>query len=146
MTDIFRWRGRIGRLRYFFYSLLPLALMLLGVIPLMLEIQAIENSNTGNPSIGSILFLVITVGISSWVAWTASIRRLHDLNLSGWWSLVVLLPSLFASSPSIAINLVAAVAGIVWWGFLLFTPGKADSNRFGPSPGVASSERSIYTT
>lgn len=46
-----------------------------------------------------------------------NVRRLHDFGASGWWLLVLLLPF------GVLIHLV-----------LLFVPGEAAENRFGPSP------------
>ena len=46
------------------------------------------------------------------------VRRLHDINRSGWWSLIFLFP---------AINLYA-------FGFLLLVGGKSGLNQYGSSP------------
>ena len=48
------------------------------------------------------------------------IRRLHDLDKSGWWTLIVLIP------------LVGAIILIVWY----CTKGTPGANRFGPEPAV----------
>jgi uncharacterized membrane protein YhaH (DUF805 family) len=50
--------------------------------------------------------------------WAVTIRRLHDLDRSGWWSLLMLVP-------------------LIGWFWLLFwfcTRGTVGSNRFGPDP------------
>ena len=47
-----------------------------------------------------------------------AIRRLHDLDKSGWWSLIVLIP------------LVGWIILIVWY----CTKGTPGANRFGPEP------------
>jgi uncharacterized membrane protein YhaH (DUF805 family) len=47
----------------------------------------------------------------------AAIRRAHDLNLSGWWGLLMLLPP----------------TGL----WLLFADGTRGANRFGPSPKIS---------
>lgn len=51
----------------------------------------------------------------------ASIRRLHDINIKGWISLLLFVPG---------VNCLL----LLW---LLFAPGSADSNRFGPQPRAA---------
>ncbi|MGV8986745.1 MAG: DUF805 domain-containing protein [Cypionkella sp.] len=51
------------------------------------------------------------------------IRRLHDLDKSGWWTLIVLIP------------LVGWIVLIVWYA----TKGYPGSNRFGPEPVVGAS-------
>jgi uncharacterized membrane protein YhaH (DUF805 family) len=53
------------------------------------------------------------------------IRRLHDRDMSGWWYLGVILASL--------IPIVGMLAGIAFL-VLMFLPGTAGPNRFGPDP------------
>ena len=48
----------------------------------------------------------------------SSIPRLHDVDRSGWWSLLL-------AAPFVAI---AVMAGLLVW------PGTAGENRFGPAP------------
>ncbi|MGI3129533.1 DUF805 domain-containing protein [Halopseudomonas pachastrellae] len=60
--------------------------------------------------IGSIYFF------HCWLAFSLIVRRLHDLNLSGWWSLLCLTP-----------------LGLPLCCYLLVWPGRTTANRFGPS-------------
>lgn len=48
----------------------------------------------------------------------AAVRRLHDINKSGWYILVALIP----------------IAGAIWLIVLLATKGTPGENRFGPDP------------
>lgn len=77
--------------------------------------------DNGEPSGVSLFFLLPMVLFSLAViipSLAVSIRRFHDINLSGWWYLAVIIPILgFAA-------------------FLVFTliPGTRGENRFGPDP------------
>ena len=68
-----------------------------------------------------LLALFIAFGLGVLIAGTTlAVRRLHDLNLSGLWYLLVLVPLL-----GFLLNLVLA-----------FLPGNPGENRFGPPPGL----------
>lgn len=62
-----------------------------------------------------ILVAVLLLNIAS-IMW--SVRRLHDINLSGWWALLLWLP----------------VINIGPLCYLLIAKGTAGDNRFGPDP------------
>ena len=63
-------------------------------------------------------FAVIVVA-SVWLLLTAGVRRLHDLNRSGFWMLTILIP---------AVNALLLLVLVIW-------PGKEKSNNFGaPAP------------
>lgn len=49
------------------------------------------------------------------------VRRLHDLNRSGWWMFIILIPLI-------------GVLVLLWW---FVKKGNAGANEFGPPPGVA---------
>lgn len=49
---------------------------------------------------------------------TLTVRRLHDLNLSGWAILLLLIP----------------LVNVVFWLYLAFADGTPGPNRFGPDP------------
>lgn len=67
------------------------------------------------------LALLLAFGLGVLIAGTTlAVRRLHDLNLSGLWYLLVLVPLL-----GFLLNLALA-----------FLPGNPGENRFGPPPGL----------
>jgi len=103
---IFTWNGRIGRVRYVAYSCLML-FALMCVVPLLLLIPKIEP------------FVFILFNFSGLATLPVGRRRLHDLGHNGWFALVALLP---------VVNLLGAL-------YLMFAPGAAKRNRFGPRPG-----------
>lgn len=50
--------------------------------------------------------------------WTLTVRRLHDINKSGWWMLISLVP----------------LIGPLWFFILTLLPSDSMANRFGPVP------------
>jgi uncharacterized membrane protein YhaH (DUF805 family) len=106
--------GRIGRLRFLAYGLLPNALLILCVMVLM----------TGSVASGA--GLTVALGLFAAAALALGVlngvRRLHDLGRKGWLAIGLLIPF---------VN----VAVALW---LLFAPGEPDANRYGPAPGANS--------
>ena len=117
---IFSLNGRLGRVRYMAYTMwLPLLvylpttmdgdnfLLLIGLAFFLL------GSNTFIALVG-FAFLLTLVGTLVVVG-----RRLHDLNMSRWFSLLMLIP------------LINFLFGL----YLMLAPGTNGRNRFGPMPG-----------
>lgn len=95
--------GRMGRVSFWIGSLLSFSIFWLGSqnlikIPSLLEI---------------ILYLVSLVYFFSFTT-----RRLHDLDQSGWLSLLLFIPP------------INAILGV----YLTFFPGKEDENKYGKPP------------
>lgn len=99
--------GRIRRSTYFWRSIL------LG-IPGYLMYYAIINSYSES----SIIILGLILIVIAYLGWIQTVKRLHDLNQSGWLSLLQLIP------------LVNFVFGL----YILFSGGTKGSNKFGPDP------------
>lgn len=117
--------GRIGRLDYLKQRLMLLAAGL-----------AIASGGWMLAAAGSTLVLAVyvLVAIPVWFTMffrgiTLDIQRLHDLDLSGWWLLLVFGLSII---PAIGI-----LSGLVALGIFLLVPGTEGDNRFGPGRGVA---------
>ncbi|HEV2212994.1 MAG TPA: DUF805 domain-containing protein, partial [Gammaproteobacteria bacterium] len=130
----FDYSSRIGRLRYFAY---PIGSLLLALLPMIAAGVLVA---TRHLVLAGLLFLAIEVFI-----WAMSIvfavRRLHDLNASGYWTLlyVPVIVTAFAwglshSPTSLRAYLFCALGGLVFALILLFTPGTAGDNRYGPPP------------
>ncbi len=60
----------------------------------------------------------------------AVVRRLHDINKSGWYYFVFLIP----------------IVGIIWLLVMLFTEGDRGENYYGPDPKMESAEINIIGT
>ena len=77
-------KGRIKRLPY-----------LLGILPLaVISHYSSFIIKIENPSILLSLILFFLIMIVLWSFWALHIKRLHDVNLSGWFSLLVLIPGI----------------------------------------------------
>jgi len=104
--NIFTAKGRLGRVRYFYYSMLT---GLVGMAAIMLAVLLLNIS----PTIGAILIAVIYIAMIV-SGFFLAIQRCHDLNKSGWWSLLIFVP--------LAIF------------YFYFAPGTKGANQFGAEP------------
>ena len=103
---LFSAQGRIGRLRYLAYST---GASVLYNIALGLLVFSFGEGTTG-AMIGVVLPILALI----WFSVITGIKRCHDIDISGWWTLTVIIP----------------VIAFVW----LFVPGSKGANRFGPPP------------
>lgn len=98
LNKIFTYEGRLNRWRYFTKSLKLMVLMIIGAII---------------PFIGPIIMLAAAIG-----ALLISVRRLHDLNKSGWFLLILLIPY---------VDFIFSI-------YLVFAPGTNGANEYGRDP------------
>lgn len=112
---------RIGRIRYFVYLLSGM----LGASALLLMIYILCLALP--PNFARLVFDVSQVLLKNilmpMIFFIMVIRRLHDINLKGWWSLTVLIPYVVAPA-------LVPFATVI----LLMVPGSEGSNRFGLPP------------
>jgi uncharacterized membrane protein YhaH (DUF805 family) len=148
--------GRLRRLAYFGYSILLGLILLLIMLIMLLPAR-------GSPSYPTVAFLTFVVvgAIGLWASIALSVKRLHDLNLSGWhYAWMWLLPNVLsflgnqqyglglmplhsdalqgAQAAALAhisiLQIVAGVVGLVIWLFLQFWPGTDGSYVYGYQP------------
>jgi len=102
---------RIGRLRYLAYFI---GCYLLALIPFVIGgiFLGVHVSWLGICVMFLGCIFIVVMGI------LFAIRRLHDMNASGWWALLMLVP---------LVNFVFTLV-------LIFAPGTLGENRFGPQP------------
>ncbi|MCK5896603.1 MAG: DUF805 domain-containing protein [Cocleimonas sp.] len=109
-VDLLSADGRIGRLRYFFYSfILPF------LVFWVLAAIAGQTSRTGQ--IGMILGYIIlaaAIGAAFILLFQLTIQRCHDFNVSGWLATLILIP----------------FGTIIFW----LIPGSKNINRYGEPP------------
>jgi uncharacterized membrane protein YhaH (DUF805 family) len=113
---IFSFSGRIGRMRYLAYGI-GLNILLMAVMIPLGGVTAGMGGEAGMSMLGMVmvgLFYIATIAISIMFAK----RRLNDLNRSGWWFLLFLVP---------IVNLLMAI-------YMVFFPGSDGDNNFGPAP------------
>ena len=103
----------MARLNYFIYSLLP---GIIGTIIPTLVTNAAYLKNIHPTTLG-LMFLVVNI-ICLYSLFVLIIKRLHDLNNNGWWSILIFIPF---------VNIAFAI-------YLLFFRGTKEPNRFGNPP------------
>lgn len=108
----FSFEGRIGRLRYLLYSLVPA--MLFWVLMLVVDGIAAARHNLLDLLDTHPLYLLALVAIN----FVLMRRRLNDLDCSGWFGLLALVP--FVNFPFSL--------------YLLFAAGTPGENRYGLAP------------
>jgi uncharacterized membrane protein YhaH (DUF805 family) len=113
-------KGRLRRLPYFLYGLvIGLVAGVLGVVAQYLSVQL--QINMQQPDYLAVMFLVgilIFFIIFIYASWILGMKRFHDLDHSGWWMLLSLVP----------------IVGFLVALYLLFFRGTEGPNRFGNSP------------
>jgi uncharacterized membrane protein YhaH (DUF805 family) len=132
----FDFHGRAGRAEFWCYIAVFLAVTLVAqVLVHWLATRSIRLLFTAW-SLGCFL---PTVGIT--------IRRLHDLDHSGWLLVTPAIPAfllllLFFWLWPVTVLLAAAMLGVIAWLFYLcLQPGMNENNRYGPAPAGATGQR-----
>lgn len=106
--------GRARRAEYWYFVLGNFIL----IIPFyVLAIVGVSNENIGLSLLGNIVYLVIALGFFI-PGLAVAVRRLHDINKSGWYYFIVLIP------------LIGAIVLLVWF----FTDGDRFTNNYGADP------------
>jgi len=119
LPKLFSLSGRIGRVRYLAYGIgagllmLPLAVLLMGV-GFLTGAAAGPDAAAG----GGLLGVLLLYGLSFAITLVLARRRLNDMGKTGWLGLLMLVP------------LVNVIVGL----WLLFGPGDAQANEYGPAP------------
>jgi uncharacterized membrane protein YhaH (DUF805 family) len=121
--ELFSLSDRVGRLRYFTYMLVAMTCSGLALLPVYLIALLLPDALGRLVALSS--YIIVKNVIVPMIFFIMSIRRLHDLNVNGWWSLLLLI------GPYAALILVAV-------------PGQRTENRFGPPP--AENSRGLVVT
>jgi|GEM_PF-750368 len=106
----FDMQSRIGRCRYLAYIL---GLDLLAMVPAVIGVTLMGVSGILGGLILAVTYIALIV-----YAIAFGVRRLHDLDKSGWWILLMFVP---------LVNLGLAI-------YMVFFPGTIGENRFGSQP------------
>ncbi len=125
MADLFQIYcspvGRIRRLPYFLYGLLIGVISVLPQIALSVmtgQQDVADPELLGAPGVVLSILAFIFALIALYGGIILGIKRLHDLDKSGWFLLIFLIP----------------IVGLLLALYLLFFPGTPGPNRFGPPP------------
>ncbi|MEM7216231.1 MAG: DUF805 domain-containing protein [Pseudomonadota bacterium] len=108
----FSFKGRIARQSY------ALSILFLLLPQIVVVLQLVRND--GNEGALALWFvvLVVVVVLTFWSTLALVIKRLHDLGVTGWLSLLILLPT---------VNWIFILA-------LAVIPSKDEENEYGPPP------------
>jgi uncharacterized membrane protein YhaH (DUF805 family) len=129
--------GRLGRMRFMAWNMV---LGLFGVILILFMTKAIEPNSKA-----ILVFFVMSFVVWFGISLSFIVRRLHDMNMSGWWvSIMVVLNIVIAyNMQPDSVNLSSYVNGMMvfflaqflFWAFLCIKPGDAGENDYDhPSP------------
>ncbi|MBX2840011.1 MAG: DUF805 domain-containing protein [Gammaproteobacteria bacterium] len=114
----FSHHGRLGVLSYWgMAAVLTLAFLVIGGILGFVAMQVTGWSPSSAESPPALMWLILAplLLIMIYVGICLAIKRLHDLNMVGWWVLLTLVP----------------IVGMIFSIYLYFWPGKKTPNRFG---------------
>ena len=123
-TGPFDPKGRFSRLSWLAWNLVlavvgsivvGIVVFILGALGLAAMPQPTTAPDAAVPILG-VIVLVIPYLVMAVLGWILSIRRFHDIDASGWWSLTLIVP---------LVNLITFLV-------LLFKRGDESANRFGP--------------
>lgn len=136
------YRGRFGRLSFLAWSLV-IGLVFGTILGLFFAVSLSGLHHGADPTVnpfsalsgGTIAVAAILYIALIYFSIILNIRRLHDLNLSGWWTLFplgVILAGGILSFISPLIFVLAGLASVIYWLYLFIAPGTNGLNRFGP--------------
>jgi len=118
---LFQVKGRLGRVRYFVYAM-TITLIVYAVFAAVTAFAAVAGQPATEP--GGVMFSVLMVLLAVGGVFTGvmsiiyGVRRLNDMNMSGWLILLMFVP---------LANFVMALV-------MLFVPGSKGENKYGPAP------------
>lgn len=143
LTSLAQWftlQGRISRQEFWLRLIVILCgSFITGIvlsIAFVLTMICIAGSSDGNKLmifLGILCGLVLLASLASivalWVCWiTTAVRRLHDLNLSGWWYVAICIGGTVMDA------VLFGLASIGAWIAVGCIEGNAGANRFGDAP------------
>lgn len=106
MGSLLSFQGRLNRLPFFLWSIL---------------VAVVSAAGQALMALGGVLGLVLGVAVmvvAIIFSLMIAVQRIHDIDKSGWWWLILLVP----------------IVGFIFALILLFKRGTTGDNRFGPDP------------
>ena len=94
-SGLFSMQGRLGVLKYMAHSMV-LMLAMMALFAIVALASGVSFSAESTPQLNPVLMslMVICCLPAAWVGFTMFAKRLHDLNLSGWFMLIAFIPIL----------------------------------------------------
>jgi uncharacterized membrane protein YhaH (DUF805 family) len=112
-ANAFAFRGRASRREYWWWALFQfLVVFTAAILDLVLWPESARSAPFGGVLAGLVTLVLFVPTLA------VSVRRLHDIDRSGWWFLLVLVP------------IVGAIVLLVFF----LGRGTSGANRFGPPP------------
>jgi len=143
---LFTFHGRLGRGRWW----LAFVVQYIIVVVASLFAGLITPAGTGGgppagaPNVPAAFLMLAIFAVATWISLATSVKRLHDLGVSGWWIVPLLLWLMAGSAVSIAAPPSGLVGGVLMYIglsmmlapilYLGAVPGQAGENRFGSDP------------
>ena len=115
LENLFNVKGRLNRWRYFKRSI---GIFLLYVILLIATVAIFVDPSSGDVAVTGIILCGLLSILFPIGSICLTIRRLHDLNLTGWLCLLMTVP---------AVN-------TAFWIYTTFAPGTCGANQYGGDP------------
>lgn len=129
MQKFFSTKGRLNRKRYFLRGLALALPNFLGFFLIFLADAKTTPDNNIFVLLGLLGFAIVLVGMISSV--TLLIRRLHDLDKSGWWAIPLWILSIISWTPRFQI---LSIVSMPFFLYILFKRGTVGSNQYGLDP------------
>jgi uncharacterized membrane protein YhaH (DUF805 family) len=144
--NMFNYSGRASRKEYWLF---PVYNMIIGVIYTFLVIELVgflEKKSNLISIVDTLIschkYIVFTFVILILIANIAlTVRRFHDINKSGWWGLVQIIPFLYEALEKMNIpieglylNIIILIILIIFLCIIGFKKGTRGPNRFGEEP------------
>jgi uncharacterized membrane protein YhaH (DUF805 family) len=120
--------GRLGRMRFMAWNMVLALSLVLAIFPMFLLSTMLK-------AIFLVMVLIVWLGISL----TFIVRRLHDINISGWWVLLVIvlmgvISYKMQQSPSVNLMIIFLLVQFLFWAFLCIKPGDEGMNDYDYPP------------
>ena len=126
------FKGRASRSEFWWFMLF---MFLVNVVVSLVAGFLPSAAGNGLSVLVSLAFILPNIGVTA--------RRLHDRNLSGWWQLAPIVPTILLlamiftmsiTETALVLLSLLAVAVAIWFLIMLILPGTLGPNRFGPDP------------
>ena len=113
LKDMFSFNGRMRRIHYFLYGLAGGLIFSVAYLIIAFAFGAMFGSFAV-----SLVLLIPCYIAYLWVTLAIGVKRLHDIDKSGWYLLILLIP----------------IVNFFWALYMLFADGTVGPNRFGKDP------------
>ena len=134
LNNIFRIEGRIGRLQYFFVLLLTIFIYFFLGILYIFGAALVDNPHLASKETYSFVMQLVSF-FASFIMFIPAIKRMHDINISGWWIVLwgapievflLLLPSIGG-----ILVVLSILAKVIFGISLLVIKGTEGENKYG---------------